>query len=730
MPVLGQPPAPRQSALSAATGVDALSLPTLALPAVDAEPMEAAPLRIVIIGGGFAGISCARQLVRRAPRGSCEIVLFAHHNAMVFYPLLAEVAGAAISPSAVSVPIRQMLPEIVSRTEAVWDVDVEGKRLEFLGEDGTVRGLSFDHCVIACGSVVHLHQVPGMADHAFPLKSVADALDLRHHVMQQMEKAEVCDDPERRRWYLSIVVVGGGFSGVEVAGELNDLLRESATFYNNFGADGCTVTLVHSHDEILPEVSPALRTFAHRHMERAGIRVVTQARVVSATADGVELNDGRVLRAATIVCTIGTTMPELVRRLDVPKDRGRLCTDPDMRLRGTASVWAIGDCARIVNAHDGTLCPPTGQFADRQGRQVADNMLRTLRGEPTQPFRFRPLGQLCGIGGKKAVAEILGVRLAGFPAWWLWRTVYLLKMPSWSRRIKLAFDWTWELFFPRDLAHPHTAPTERIHRAHFRRGDLIMREGDPATDLYMIEAGTVEIVRRSTVGGGERVVATVGPGEFFGERALLEGAKRSATARATSEVEVVVMGRDLFSELSASLAPFRSVMAQALRWRQPRTNPLLSEAWDRLVQEPVSRFQEPPPEPTLSPTDTFATAIALLDDHRLEQVPVLTPQGELRGLVGRTELFDALSRGATADAPVAGLMRTTVLTATPQDFCLTIAEAMHKEDADWVPVVASKENRRLVGVVRSERLLRYIVETLSNGRPERRTSVGHGVDGQ
>ena len=193
-----------------------------------------------------------------------------------------------------------------------------------------------------------------------------------------------------------------------------------------------------------------------------------------------------------------------MQRLHAPKEAGRLLTDPDMRLRGVPNVWAIGDCASIVNGYDHLVSPTTGQFAERQGRQVAENIIRALQGQPTNPFFYRPLGQLCGIGERNAVSEILGIRLSGFPAWWLWRTVYLLKSPSWSRRIKVAFDWTWELLFPRDLAYPRVDQTERIARAHYRPGDFIFVEGEPAMSFYVIEQGEVEVLRRDARAGSGR----------------------------------------------------------------------------------------------------------------------------------------------------------------------------------------------------------------------------------
>ena len=234
--------------------------------------------RIIIIGGGFAGVKCARTLRRTLSPESWEIVLFSRENNMLFYPLLAEVAGAAINPEAVTVPLRQMLPGVRCRTEEVREINPTTSVVEYEGYDGRQNCMAFDHAVVACGAAVNLSLVPGMADHAFPLKSVGDAIALRFHVMEQLEKAEVCDDPERRRWYLSFVVIGGGFTGVETAGAINDLVRSSTRFYGNFGVADVTVTLVHSRDHILPEVSPTLRGLARTKMEQAGIQMALKTR--------------------------------------------------------------------------------------------------------------------------------------------------------------------------------------------------------------------------------------------------------------------------------------------------------------------------------------------------------------------------------------------------------------------------------------------------------------------
>src|SRR5215213_6217952 len=229
--------------------------------------------RVVIIGGGFAGTQCARVLRHKLQSRHCEIVLFNPENHMVFHPLLPEVAGASLNSDAVGASLRQMLPGVRCRTEEVTAVDLHAAELTYDGHDGRSYSLAYDHVVFACGRAVNLATVPGMADHAFPLKTLGDALALRVHVMHQLEKADASDDPERRRWLLSFVVVGGGFTGVEAAGELNDLVRSSLRVFPRLTHEELTVTIVHSGAQLLPEISEGLRDAARRCMERARIRI-------------------------------------------------------------------------------------------------------------------------------------------------------------------------------------------------------------------------------------------------------------------------------------------------------------------------------------------------------------------------------------------------------------------------------------------------------------------------
>ncbi|MEE8301104.1 MAG: FAD-dependent oxidoreductase, partial [Candidatus Tectomicrobia bacterium] len=649
--------------------------------------MIMASTRIVIIGGGFAGVKCAKTLHKKLAHDTYDIVLFNRENHMVFHPLLAEVAGASINPDAVAAPLRQMLPTVHCRTEEVQRLDLENGYVEYEGYDGLSHRMAYDHVVLACGSAVNLGAVPGMADHAFPLKTIGDAIALRLHIMQQLEKAEVCDDAELKHWYLSFIVVGGGFSGVEIAGEINDLLRGTHRFFHNITDQDLTVSLIHSRDQLLPELTPSLGEFARVKMEKAGIHVVLSARVAYVTPEGVGLTDDRVLRGATVVCTVGNSMPSIIERLEVLKERNRLLTDADMRLCGYQNAWSIGDCAYVVNAYNNMPSPPTGQFAERQGQQAAINIMRALRGQPTRPFAFKPLGQLCAIGGHSAVAEMLGMRISGFVAWFLWRSVYLFKLPSWARRAKVGFDWGWDLVFPRDLAHPKTDQTERVATAHYQPGNYIFRQGDRAMNFFVIVSGEVEVLQASDASESATLLNVLGPGDFFGEIALIDDTPHNASIRARTAVEVLILGKNVFAHLSNALAPFRDLLSDAMVKRRANLWQRLPAAREALDAEPLSTFIELFSKPHLTPDTTFADAINRFDHDAADFCCIVDPNGCLQGVLTRTDIFRAIENGARYHTPVADFMVTNLITVTTEDPSLVATAIMHEHGFKWLPVV-------------------------------------------
>jgi NADH dehydrogenase len=668
--------------------------------------------RIVIIGGGFAGVKCARTLRSQLRKRDADVILFNEENHLVFSPLLADAVGSSLNLQDVIVPLRQLLPDVMCRMEQVNSIDLASDCLEYKGHDGLPRQLHYDHIIVACGNISNLNVVPGMADHAYPLKSVGDAAVLRTHILEQLEKAEVCDDPERRRWYLSFIVVGGGYSGVETAGEINDLARSSQRFYRNFSEEDVTVTLIHSRDQLLPEISPSLREFAREKMAAAGVTIKLNTRVQLATGEGVGTADG-FIHGATIVCTIGSTTAPIIERLDTPKEKGRLLTEPDMRLRGSTNAWAIGDCALITNTLNGEPSPPTGQFAERQGRQCAQNIVRVINGEPTRPFSFKLLGQLCSIGGHSAVAEMFGLKLSGFLAWFTWRGVYLFKLPAWSRRIQVGFDWAWLVLFPRDLACIKTEVTDRVTHAHYEAGDYIFHQGDVAANFYVIEQGEVEICRATAENPEGEIIATLGPGSFFGEQALIENNRpRSASIRARSTVEVVVMGQHVFTSISKTLAPLRSALMATIARRMPNVWQERPRVRAALKDFKLADFIEPAPQPILRPTETLFEVTKRFGESD-EQFFFVSPDGDrLEGLVTLTDLLRAQAIGTSAETPLSDFMIRNPAVIKTTDNCLTAAAAFREHGHKLLPVVHDRDTRSIAGVIRARKLIARIMQVV------------------
>jgi NADH:quinone reductase (non-electrogenic) len=684
---------------------------------------EMKPMRVVIIGGGFAAVQFAKNLRGKLDASKCEILLFNRENHMVFHPLLADVAGASINADAAAAPLRQMLPGVECRTERVQRIDVANSEIEFDDASGALTRLHYDHVVIACGAESNLGIIPGMTEHAFAFKVMRDALDLRQHVVRQMENAEASNDPDRRRWYLSFIIVGAGFSGAEVAGEINELVRSSTRFYRNFQKSDVAVTLVHSQDQILPEVAPKLREFAQKKMQQAGITMLLNTRAVAATHEGIQLQDGRMLGGATVVCTIGTTVSPIVQRLDVPKERGRIRTVPDMRVEGLTNAWAIGDCALIVNAFDNKPSPPTGQFAERQGRQAALNLVRVLKGEPTRPFHFKALGQLCSIGGYQAVAEMLGMRLSGFLAWFLWRGVYLFKLPTWSRRIKVALDWAWDVIFPRDLSFLNTDAAKQLTHAYYRPGDFIHRQGELAQVFSVIEDGEVEILQTTEQSPEPKVVAVLAKGDFFGEEALLANRPHETSIRARTVVRLAQIGSALFSQMAGSFAPLRDLLSKAVTRRSGDFWRRLPMAKSLLDGESIASLLDPLPVKLLTKETTLADAVRVLTESATGELLVIDEKERLWGTLDRDDLYHIIARIAVLPTDTRGdatqhklgdLLPGNPVYVGLEDSTLVASVTMLDHEISWLPVVRSKDDLRPVGCLRGDRISYRIIEKLGH----------------
>jgi NADH dehydrogenase len=290
-----------------------------------------------------------------------------------------------------------------------------------------------------------------MAEHALPLKLVGDAMAIRNRVLQRIARIELEADPRLRRQLGRFVVVGGGFSGVEVAGEIADFLRGARRFYPRVADGELRVTLLHDGERLLPELPAALGDAAARSLRRRGVDVRLRERAGAVFADRVETSDGAVIEGRTVVCTIGNRPNPLVERLGLKLERGRIPTALDLSVPQRQGLWAIGDCALVRNGD--APAPPTAQFAVAEAHCLAANLLDAIGGRPTRAFGHRSRGMMATTGHLKGVAQVFGLRFTGLPAWLLWRAYYLARMPTFGRKLRIWAEWTWSIGFGTDITH-------------------------------------------------------------------------------------------------------------------------------------------------------------------------------------------------------------------------------------------------------------------------------------
>jgi NADH dehydrogenase len=441
---------------------------------------------LVVIGGGFAGTRVTRALEHTLPP-NWTLTLVSQENFITFNPLLPEVVGASILPGHVIAPHRQMIHCSHVCMAQVTEIDTATRTIQYLGEgSGTMH---YDELVLACGTNANLDVVKGMGSYALPLKTLGDALFLRNRIIVRLEQAELQPDRSHRRWLTTFVVVGGGFSGVETAGELADFLYASLRYYKRISADDLRIVLLHSGDRLLPELSASLGQFTLRKMRGRGIDVRLNARAENVTDRGVQLVGGDIIEGGTVICTIGTQPNALLEQIPAAKARGRLVVNPDMSVPGVDSVWAAGDCAAVVNELDGKVSPPTAQFADAQAKVLAENIVARLNGQPTKAFRYRPKGQLSSVGHNKAVAEVLGLKISGFVAWLMWRGLYLLRMPTLARKSRLFLEWNWAMFFPPDISHFGYRRSQRHNATPSISRSIVTATQPPSADPLATLAG-------------------------------------------------------------------------------------------------------------------------------------------------------------------------------------------------------------------------------------------------
>jgi NADH dehydrogenase len=447
-----------------ALGLIAQALNDLALARLGPEPEppkppEPQPKHIVILGGGFAGMTTAQNLedVFGADR-SVSFTLVSETNALLFTPMLAEVAGSSLEPSHISTPLRTSLRRTQVVRGRVSEVDLQSKKIGIAVEGGGTRELTYDHLVFALGAVSNYLGMQNVQELAFDFKSLLDAIRIRNRVIDMFERADREPDTGLRRELLTFVIAGGGFAGVELAGALNDFSRGILADYPNLNPEDVQIVVVHARDRILPELSESLGRYAQESMALRGVTFRLNCRLSDCRPGCVVLSDGEI-RANTLVWTAGTAPNPLLKALPIETDRrGAVIVENTMSVAGHPGVWAVGDCAALKDGKTGNPCPPTAQFALREARTLARNIRAVLQGRAPRPFHFDSLGALCVVGHHTACAELTvpfmpqkSMRFRGLLAWLLWRGIYLGKLPGLERKIRVLTDWVIELFFPRDI---------------------------------------------------------------------------------------------------------------------------------------------------------------------------------------------------------------------------------------------------------------------------------------
>jgi NADH dehydrogenase len=410
--------------------------------------------RIVILGGGFGGVYAAMHLEKLLTReGAVEICLVSHDNFFLFTPMLHEIAASDLEITNIVNPLRKLLRKAEVLVGHVNQIDLRNRRvLISRGYRNHSQQLRYDHLVIALGSITNFYDLPGLAERAVAMKSLRDAIELRAQILQHLEEANSERDPTERRSSLTFVVAGGGFAGVETVAALNDFAREALPFYPNLCEDMLRIMLVHSGSAILPELGENLGRYTERVLARRGVEIRLKTRVESVTEDKVFLTDGASIPSRTIVWTAGTVPSPLISSLPCAKEHGRLIVNQFLRVPDWPNVWAVGDCAFVPDIRNpGKSHPPTAQHAIREGKVVAQNITAALSGRPLRSFSFKTIGLLASIGRRMGVARVLGLNFSGFFAWWMWRTVYLSKLPGLDKKVRVAFDWTLDLLFPKDI---------------------------------------------------------------------------------------------------------------------------------------------------------------------------------------------------------------------------------------------------------------------------------------
>ena len=441
--------------------------------------------RILILGGGFAGVTVLRELQEAFQNDvSVDITLVSKDNFLLFTPMLPEASSGMIETRHIVTPVRTFCKRARFYEATVESIDLNNKQVVIthaIGKQTDPMGwrshtLRYDYLVLAIGGETNYFGLTEVAKHAFTIKTLGDAIVLRNHVINMLEQADVeNEDKELRRSLMTFVIVGGGFSGVETVGELNDLVRESIEhFYHNIDSRDVKVVLVNAGTRVLPEVTEDLSEFALQKLTENGVEVLSNTRVVGCTKDSVKLHDGTVIPTHTLIWAGGVTPDKLIASLPCDHDKGgRIIANNYMEVQGVPNIYTLGDCASITDPNTNKPYPPTAQHALRQARVAANNIVSAIKGGKKVAFTYKTKGMMALIGKRNGVGLLLGHRVHGFPAWCLWRSYYWSNLPTMEKKVRVMVDWVIDMLFKRDVTRLRTFTEENSVKIAVKEAEVL-----------------------------------------------------------------------------------------------------------------------------------------------------------------------------------------------------------------------------------------------------------------
>ncbi|HKU24843.1 MAG TPA: FAD-dependent oxidoreductase [Candidatus Sulfotelmatobacter sp.] len=523
------------------------------------------PTRVVCLGGGWVAIYLARALRGAVRKGEVKLTVISRDNYSTVHGLIAEMLTCKIQPQQINSSVREMIKPAQLHNAEIESVDLSNRLVQTRRLlDGRAYTVPYDHLVAGLGSVEDFSRYAGIGEHTFPLKTFADCYRLRNHLVSVLETASIETDPAERRRLLTFVVAGGNYAGIEVACDLVDYFRFLTRHrYPELKPHEFRVALVEAGSRILPELGkrhPYLVTYAEKRVAKLGIQIYLDTRLHAATAEEAVLTSSERIPTRTIITCTGMKCPPLLDQFPSQRDaRGRLVTDQFCRVPELTNVWAGGDCAAVPHP-DGGSCPPLAHYAQKAGLNIGTNILRSTAGKALKAYSFNGLGEACTLGHRSAIAHMKGIPACGYPAWIAWRFIVLtMFVPSWTRRIRLMFDWWLTLILGRDIVNPRIDERGAISHVLYEPGQIIIAAGETRKYHYLVESGQVDVV--STDRDGEVVLSSLKDGDYFGNESQPAS---GCCIRARTRVRLLAID----SEAADALSAVRPDLATILKERK------------------------------------------------------------------------------------------------------------------------------------------------------------------